>query len=339
MVFSLPVLAQTATPEPLVAHRIAPRSVRISLTDRCDMACIYCRPSMHDGYVAAEERLDESAWDTLLSSLISQGIRRVRITGGEPLLYRGLLPLVARIRALELDDLALTTNASRLEALAQPLRDAGLDRMNISLDSLDPQRFAAMTRGGNLAQVLAGIDAAQRAGFTDLKTNTVVLADHNDDELVAITEWAWHKNMTPRFIEVMGVGEGAHLFRTHAVGYTRMRRALAHLLSDDEARTEKDRGPAKYARSRDGAHRVGFITGTTHTYCDECDRLRVSSTGTLRACLARNEGVDVSEAARMGDSRALSEGLAEAWRMKPDANFKGCTEESAAAVSMRATGG
>jgi cyclic pyranopterin phosphate synthase len=339
MAFALPVLA-TPTPAPsLVTERTSPRSVRISVTDRCDMACVYCRPSLKDGYVPAEDRLDVDAWEKLVRALVAQGVRRVRITGGEPLLFREIVEVVRRVRALGVEDLALTTNASRLAALARPLREAGLGRINVSIDSLDPARFRMITRGGALDEVLEGIDAALAVGFDEVKTNTVVLRGRNDHEVEAITEWAWSKGIVPRFIEVMGVGEGAKLFRTDVVGYHEMRASLARLLGDDGARVDHDRGPAKYVRSRDGMHRVGFITGTTDTFCDGCDRLRASSTGVLRACLSKNDGVDVSDAARADDAAAIAQGLSDAWAMKPDASWKGCTEETASAVNMRATGG
>lgn len=338
--FSLPIVQESV---PLEVQKTDPKSVRISLTDRCDMACVYCRASMNDGYIPTEDRLDVAAWKSLLKSLIAQGIRRVRITGGEPLLFKGIVEVVAMIRALGVDDLAMTTNASQLAPLARPLREAGLQRVNISIDSLDQARFRAITRGGELSEVLQGIDAALSAGFDEIKTNTVVLRAMNEDELESIVRWAWERNITPRFLEVMGVGEGSKIFRTSGVSYESMRDRLRPLLEDDSPTRDENRGPAKYVRARQGLFstpkRVGFITGTTDTYCDGCDRLRASSDGILRACLARNDGVDVSDAARAEDPGALSDGLKKAWAMKPDGTWKGCTEDSAGSVSMRGIGG
>jgi cyclic pyranopterin phosphate synthase len=339
MAFALPVYIE---PDAASRHveRSSPRSVRISVTDRCDMACVYCRPSMREGYLPAEDRLDVESWERLVRGLLRAGVRRVRITGGEPLLFRGIVEVVRRIAALGVDDLALTTNASRLAPLAQPLRAAGLRRVNISLDSLDPARFERLTRGGELEAVLAGVEAACAAGFDEIKTNTVVLRGENDDELEAITRWAWARGITPRFLEVMGVGEGARIFRTHGVGYAEMRARLAHLLEGSAPTVDPDRGPAKYVRARDGRHRVGFITGTTDTFCGECDRLRATSNGVLRPCLSRNDGVGMGNALASPDSdAAVAVKLAEAWALKPDARWKGCTEATAAEVSMRATGG
>jgi cyclic pyranopterin phosphate synthase len=321
------------------APAIEPRTVRISLTDRCDMACVYCRPSRNDGYL--ERRLDDSAWRSMVQALVRAGVRRVRITGGEPLLHPRVTELVAFVASLGVEDLALTTNATKLEPLAVPLRKAGLRRLTVSLDSLVPERFWRITRGGRLDRVLAGIEAARAAGYDELKTNTVVLRGDNDGELEAIVRWAWARGIVPRFIEVMRVGEGANLPAEKLVGYAEMRARLAPLVCDDAGEREPDRGPAKYVRARHDARlRVGFITGTTDTYCDTCDRLRVASDGTLRPCLATNDGVAAMALANAGDVDGLVRAIDDAWALKPDGQtWKGCTEATAADVSMRAIGG
>jgi cyclic pyranopterin phosphate synthase len=300
---------------------------------------VYCRPSRSDGYL--EKRLNDDAWRAMALALIQSGVRRVRITGGEPLLHPRVVELVAFIASLGVDDLALTTNGTRLERLARPLRDAGLQRLTVSVDSLADERFWRLTRGGRLDQVLAGVAAARAAGFDELKTNTVVLRGENDDELAAIVEWAWAAGILPRFIEVMRVGEGAKIPAEKLVGAREMRARLAHLLADEDAVVESGRGPAKYVRARQNpALRVGFITGSTDTFCDACDRLRVTAEGTLRPCLATNEGVAAEGNAERGDVAALVRAVDEAWAMKPDGRtWKGCTESTAADVSMRATGG
>jgi cyclic pyranopterin phosphate synthase len=319
--------------------RPAPRAVRLSLTDRCDLACVYCRPSRSDGYL--ERRLDDDAWKSMVRALVRAGVRRVRITGGEPLLHPRATELVEFVASLGVEDLALTTNATRLDRLARPLRDAGLRRLTVSLDSLVPERFWRITRGGRLDRVLAGIDAALGAGFEELKTNTVVLRDANDDELPALVEWAWARGIVPRFIEVMRVGEGARLPPDKLVGHEEMRARLAHLLEDGAGARDPERGPAKYVRARcDPRLRVGFITGSTDTYCDTCDRLRVASDGTLRPCLATNDGVAAMALAQAGNVDGLVRAIDEAWSLKPDGRtWRGCTEPTAAEVSMRAIGG
>jgi cyclic pyranopterin phosphate synthase len=316
-----------------------PRTARLSLTDRCDMACVYCRPSRTDGYL--ERRLEDESWKAMVRALVQAGVERVRITGGEPLLHPRVVELVAFVASLGVVDLALTTNGTLLEKAAEPLRKAGLRRLTVSLDSLAPERFWRITRGGRLGRVLAGVEAARKAGFEEVKTNTVVLRGDNDGELEDIVLWAWERGIVPRFIEVMRVGEGANLPPERLVGYEEMRQRLAHLLSHETGARDPNRGPARYVTARDhGQKRVGFITGTTDTYCASCDRLRVASDGVLRPCLATNDGVAAKELAERGDVPALVQAIGEAWALKPDGQtWKGCTEETAAGVSMRAIGG
>ncbi len=335
-VYALTVLQPRSSPS--AAPATPPRSVRLSLTDRCDLACIYCRPHRHDGYV--EERLDLDGWKTMVSGLVSAGVRRVRLTGGEPLLHKDLLPVVSYLHSLGLDDVAITTNATRLDRLARPLREAGLRRVNISLDSLDPARFTRMTRGGKLDVVLRGIDAALAAGFDEIKLNAVIVKDENDVELESLVRWSWERGIVPRLLEVMAVGEGANL-QDRVVTAPEMLARIGHLLADGEAQREKDRGPARYLVARhDPGKKVGFITGTSDTYCKGCDRLRVASDGMLRPCLAKNDGLPASALARAGDAAGVAQAVADAWTMKPDGeSFKGCTEASAAEVSMRGIGG
>jgi len=330
-VVALPLLASHAA-------RVAPRSVRLSLTDRCDLACIYCRPHRSDGYVT--ERLDLAAWKVMVEGLVRAGVRRVRLTGGEPLLSPFVVDVVGHLGTLGLEDVALTTNATRLARLARPLRDAGLSRINVSLDSLDADRFRAMTRGGDLDVVLEGIAAACEAGFDEIKLNAVVVRGENDDELERLVTWAWTLGLVPRLLEVMAVGEG-HNLQDRVVTVAEMRQKLGHLIEDEVAVKEPGRGPARYVTARGAPGlRVGFISGTSDTFCAGCDRLRVSSEGVLRPCLATNDGVAAAGPARAGDASTIANRVAAAWTMKPDGEtWKGCTEETAAKVSIRAIGG
>jgi cyclic pyranopterin phosphate synthase len=325
------------TPAP--AATVAPRSVRVSLTDRCDLACLYCRPSRSDGYL--ESRLDDASWAAMLEGLARAGVRRVRFTGGEPLLFRSLEAVVAHAVRLGFEDVALTTNATRLAARAGALRAAGLARITISLDSLDAPRFARLTRGGRLDEVLAGVDAALAARFDEVKLNAVVLRGENDAELADIVRFAWARGIVPRFLEVMPVGEGAHLVPDRLVTVREMRAQLAPLLADDAAVADPDRGPARYVSARHDPHlRVGFISGTSDTFCAGCDRLRVAADGFVRPCLSKNDGASARLAAEAGDPRAIAAAVGRAWELKPDGLvWKGCTEETARDVSMRAVGG
>jgi cyclic pyranopterin phosphate synthase len=317
----------------------SPESARISLTDRCDLACVYCRPSRNDGYLT--DRLDQAALHTLIEGLVQAGVKRLRFTGGEPLLSPHAVGAVAHAAALGVEDLALTTNGTRLTHLALPLRQAGLRRLTLSLDSLDPVRFERITRGGKLKRVLEGLAAARAAGFDEIKLNCVVLRGENDDELERIMLFAWKHGLIPRFIEVMPIGEGARVVADHLLSAREVLARLAPWLEAGTPTQDPKRGPAKYLRSRlDPRMRVGVISGTTDTFCENCDRLRVSSNGTLRPCLASEQGVSAAELAQVGAATGVAQAVAEAWKLKPDGHtFRGCTEPSAQDVSMRAIGG
>jgi cyclic pyranopterin phosphate synthase len=330
---ALPVLQSRPAPA------TPPRSVRLSLTDRCDLACIYCRPDKRDGYL--EDRLEIEAWKTMAAGLVRAGVRRVRLTGGEPLLHPAIIEMIGFLTSLGLEDLALTTNATRLERHARALREAGLMRVNISLDTLDADRFHRMTRGGKLAGVLRGIDAALAAGFDEVKLNAVIVKDENDVEIEDIVRWSWDHGIVPRLLEVMAIGEGAKL-KDRVVRANEMRARLAHLVDvGEDAVHETNRGPAKYLFARhDRSKKVGFITGTSDTYCKGCDRLRVAADGMLRPCLATNDGLAAGHIARRDDEHKIVRAVQDAWQMKPDGDvWKGCTEPDAASVSMRGIGG
>ncbi len=327
----LPILSSTAP--------TSPRTVRVSFTDRCDLACVYCRPSKQDGYT--DDPVGEGEFETMMRGLHASGVRRVRITGGEPLLFPRVVERVRVLARLGFEDIALTTNATRLSGLAAPLRAAGLHRLTVSLDTLRPERFTAMTRGGKLERVLHGIEVALRVGFDEPKLNTVVMRGTNDDELEALVRFAWDRGVTPRFIEVMRVGEGARLPRDVVVTRDEVRARLGDLLMDGDAVRDLDRGPARYVRARhDPRLRIGFISGTSDTYCRDCDRLRVSSDGVLRPCLATNDGVSARASAEAGSVEGVRRDVSRAWAKKPDLDtWKGCTEETAKDVSIRAIGG
>lgn len=328
---ALPILAS--------GERPPPRSVRVSVTDRCDFACTYCRPSHRDTY--AEERLAITVWRSMFEGLRAAGVRRLRLTGGEPLLHPNIVAFVALAADVGFEDLSLTTNASQLGRLARPLREAGLQRVNVSVDTLDPARFREMTRGGDLTKVLSGVQAAQDAGLSPVKVNSVVLRGVNDGEMQSILRWAWERRMVPRFLELMPIAGGAGLPRDRLVTVAEMKGRLAPHVEPGEAHVEPGLGPAKYMRARhDPSLRVGFISGQSDAFCDACDRLRVSSTGVLRPCLATEDGVEAAAAARSGDLEGIAFRIAEAWTRKPDGKrWRGCAEESAAGVSMCGIGG
>lgn len=277
----------------------------------------------------------------MLSDLLGSGVRRVRFTGGEPLLSPHVLPLIEHAVACGAEDIALTTNGTRLRELAWSLRKAGLRRLTVSLDTLEPERFSTLTRGGRLPIVLDGLDAALDVGFEEIKLNTVVLRGQNDHELESITRFAWARGIVPRFIELMTIGAGASLPSERHFSAAEIWQRLAPLVCEASPEFEPDRGPARYLTSREDPRlRLGVISGHTDTYCESCDRLRVSSAGHVRACLARPDFVDVRPALQLDTPEAVLAAIEHAWSQKPDGRtFRGCTEPSAAEISMRAIGG
>jgi cyclic pyranopterin phosphate synthase len=277
------------------------RYLRLSVTDRCDLRCTYCMPESGVPASPRDEVLSLEELARVARVFARLGVQTVRLTGGEPLVRKGIDELVRQIRDAGIDDIALTTNATALAPLAPRLAEAGLTRLNVSLDSLDPARFARLTRGGELARVLEGIEAAQAAGLTRIKLNTVLVRGENDGEAEAIVRWAWARDLVPRFIELMPLGAGASLGREAVVSSAELRARLAPLL-DPEAEPEAraDRGPAAYLPSRDGTRRVGFIGAVTENFCDRCNRVRVTAKGEIRACLASPEGLSLRALMRGG---------------------------------------
>jgi len=278
------------------------RYLRLSVTDRCDMACVYCMPpGGEDEHGLRAELLSFEEIARLVRVVAPLGVRRVRLTGGEPLVRRDVVRLVAQVRAAGVDDVWMTTNASRLAQLARPLAEAGLSGVNVSLDSLEAQRFARITRGGELASVLSGLAAAREAGLA-IRTNAVVLRGENDTELPALARFAWSLGATPRFIEVMPIGEGALLDPSLFVPASEMRQLLAPLeLTDGAWRADDGRGPARYLVSRDDpSRRVGFITAVSDEFCASCNRFRVTALGEVRACLASRRAVSLRDVMRAG---------------------------------------
>jgi len=271
--------------------------VRISLTDRCNYRCVYCMPEEGVDLVAKSEVLSFEELERLVRALMTVGVRRVRLTGGEPTVRKDLVALVARLGALGLDDLSMTTNGERLVELAAPLKRAGLCRLNISVDTLDPERFQRITRRGRLDLVLAGIGAARQAGFVGTKVNIVAMAGFNDDELPSLCEWAWTEGLTPRFIEFMPMGDGALFAAGDFVSAATIRARLVERFGplSSSLPTLPGAGPARYERVAGGpwaGHQVGIISAVTEPFCDSCNRIRVSATGRLHACLALDASAD-----------------------------------------------
>jgi cyclic pyranopterin phosphate synthase len=269
--------------------------LRVSVTDRCDFRCVYCM-SEHMQFLPKAELLTLEELDRLCSAFVGLGVRKLRITGGEPLVRRGIMSFFrAMSRHLAtgaLHELTLTTNGSQLGRYARDLADCGVRRVNVSLDSLDPGKFARITRRGRLDGVLAGIDAAAAAGL-HVKINTVALKGVNEDELHDLVAWCGGRGFDLSFIEVMPMGDLGNEDRLDQYWpLSDLRRALdaRWTLTDTLERTG---GPARYARVAETGGRIGFITPLTHNFCESCNRVRLTCTGQLYMCLGQNDDADL----------------------------------------------
>ncbi len=312
----LPVVGRVAVPtltprEPLLDgfdRRV--RYLRVSVTDRCNYRCTYCMPEDLGREIAFEPRSAVLSFEEIVRVVgvfARLGVRKVRLTGGEPTVRKGLVELVAMIRAIPgIDHIAMTTNGHLLAELAQPLAAAGVDSINVSLDTLDPDRFHALTGRGELARVLAGIDAAVASGIAT-KTNAVALTGVNDGEIVALVRDAWARGATPRFIEHMPMSDG-QLYAAAPLSARVIRAALEAELGPlvESERAPADAGPARYWRV--GAQReereVGIISAMTEHFCDACNRLRLTATGDLHACLGHDDAISLRDVVRHGGSDA-----------------------------------
>lgn len=272
--------------------------LRVSVTDRCNYRCVYCMPVQGLNWIPRADILRYEELARIARVFTRLGVRRVRLTGGEPTVRRDFVELVQALGALGLDDLAMTTNAHTLEALAAPLAKAGLRRVNVSLDTLDPALFRELTRGGDLDRVLAGIDAARACGLTPIKINAVVLRGVNDHELPALVEhFARHARDTSlRFIEYMPFEERWH----QSVPCRELRDRLAETYTLVPDRASAGVGPARCWRIAENGLQVGFISPLSEHFCATCNRLRLMADGHLRTCLAHEDTPSLRDLLRGG---------------------------------------
>jgi cyclic pyranopterin phosphate synthase len=292
--------------------------LRVSVTDRCDFRCVYCMAE-DTTFVPRKDLLTLEELDRLASAFIVRGVRKLRLTGGEPLVRRNIMWLIERLsRHLGegLDELTLTTNGSQLVHHARALAACGVKRINVSLDTLDTAKFRAITRRGDLDQVMRGIDAAQRAGLK-LKINTVALRDVNEEEIEELIRWAHGRGFDLTLIETMPMGE-IGIDRTEQylpLSLLRARLEQHFTLDDIDYRSG---GPARYAQLRETGGRLGFITPMTHNFCESCNRVRVTCTGTLYMCLGQEDSADLRAPLRASqDDRLLHAAIDSAIARKP----------------------
>ena len=280
--------------------------LRVSVTDRCDFRCTYCM-SEHMTFLPKKDLLTLEELNRLCSAFIAKGVRNIRLTGGEPLVRKNIMFLVRelgkRVQAGELNELTLTTNGSQLARHAEELYDCGVRRINVSLDTLDPDKFHAITRWGNFAKVMEGIDAAQKAGLK-IKLNAVALKDFNEEEIPEMLRFAHGRGMDLTVIETMPMGEIEEDRTDRYLPLSKLRTDLEQqfTLTDIPYKTG---GPARYVNVAETGGRLGFITPLTHNFCESCNRVRLTCTGTLYMCLGQNDAADLRTALRATEDDAL----------------------------------
>lgn len=282
--------------------------IRVSVTDRCDFRCVYCM-SEDMTFLPKKDLLSLEELDRLCSGFVSLGTRKIRITGGEPLVRRNIIELFRSLsRHLDtgaLEEITVTTNGSQLAKYATDLHACGVRRINVSLDTLDEAKFRAITRWGDFSKVMAGIDAAQKAGLA-IKINAVALKGVNDGEIASMVRWAHSRGIDMTFIEVMPLGEIEEDRTDQYLPLTEVRRKLSEefTLQDSDYQTG---GPARYVTVSETGGRVGFITPMTHNFCESCNRVRITCTGTLYMCLGQDDAADLRAPLRASESNDLLE--------------------------------
>ena len=295
--------------------------LRVSVTDRCDFRCVYCM-SENMTFLPKKELLTLEELDRMCSTFIRMGVKKLRITGGEPLVRRDIMTffngMSRHLEAGDLEELTLTTNGSQLARFAKELYAAGVRRVNVSLDTLDDEKFAKVTRWGRLPQVMRGLDAAQEAGLK-VKLNAVALKGFNEDELFTLTEFCRDRGMDLTWIEVMPMGDLGNEDRLDQYWpLTDLRRQLAERYTLTEL-TERTGGPARYVRLEETGQKIGFITPLTHNFCESCNRVRMTCTGELFMCLGQEDMADLRPALRNhpGDDAPLEAAIHRAIGLKP----------------------
>jgi GTP 3',8-cyclase len=316
--------------------------LRLSVTDRCDLRCVYCMKARPD-FLPKSELLTLEELTQLADAFIRRGVTKIRVTGGEPLVRRDVMTLIenlgARIGTTGLEEVCLTSNATQLPRFAGDLAAAGVKRVNISLDTLDADLFSRLTRGGKVGDTLAGIDAADAAGLK-VKINTVALKDDNEHQLRELIAWAHGRGFDLTLIEVMPLGEVEAVRSGQFLSLEQVRADLAKHWTLTPL-TDNTGGPARYHRVEETGGRLGLITPLTENFCAGCNRVRLTCTGQLYMCLGRNGRLDLRAALREGGPGAVDALLDEAMALKPQAHAFDVSDGAATEVgrSMAETGG
>ena len=314
--------------------------IRVSVTDRCDFRCLYCMAEDMQFLPRAQIlSLEEIYW--VCQAFTELGVTKIRLTGGEPLVRRDVLTLVEQLGQLPgLNELVMTTNGSRLETTAADLRRYGVRRLNVSLDSLRPERFRDITRTGNLDQVLRGIDAARGVGFERIKLNVVIMKGRNDDEVGDLIDFARRNQLDICFIEEMPLGQVAHQRQETFCSSDEVRQIIQQRYELIPS-SESSGGPARYYRLPGSSIRVGFISPHSHNFCHLCNRVRVTVEGRLLLCLGNEHSVDLRALLREypGDLERLKQEIGAAMALKPERHHFDLSEQPQILRFMNMTGG
>ncbi len=274
--------------------------LRVSITDRCNYRCIYCKPEEQFEFIPHEEILRYEEIVEIIEEAVNLGVTKVRITGGEPLARKGVVDFIKKLREIKkLEDISLTTNGFFLSEYAEKLKDAGLNRVNISLDSLQEEKYKRITRGGSLEKALKGIDSALKAGLLPIKINTVLIRGINDDEVEDFVRLTLERPLNIRFIEFMPTGEEViNEFENKFISVQEIKEKLIKKYLLNPIKICNSNGPANYFRIKGAKGTVGFITALSQHFCETCNRIRLTSEGKLRPCLFSNKGIDIKKAIR-----------------------------------------
>ena len=297
--------------------------LRLSVTDRCNLRCTYCMAEEMT-FLPKQQILSLEELRDVAAAFVALGVNKIRLTGGEPLIRQDILKLVGSLSRLSgLDELTMTSNGIMLPTMAQSLKEAGLSRINISIDSLRAERFKTLTRVGNLDQVLAGIQAATEAKFQRVKLNAVILAGFNDDEVLDLARFAIEREMDISFIEEMPLGEiSSHQRATTQITSDTIREQLSREFTLIDS-AETTGGPSRYARVANTESKIGFISPLSNNFCSTCNRVRLTAEGRLLLCLGNEHSVDLRAVLRNhpGDSKRLKQTIVEAMGIKPERHY------------------
>ncbi|MCD8513387.1 MAG: GTP 3',8-cyclase MoaA [Nitrincola sp.] len=296
--------------------------VRLSVTDRCDFRCVYCMTEKMT-FLPREQVLSLEEIGRIASVFTDLGVEKIRLTGGEPLVRRDIVELIDYIGTLGLKDFTMTTNGSQLSRYAQQLKKSGLHRLNISVDSLDPDRFKRITRLGSLSKVIDGIDAAQNAGFTRIKLNAVIMKGRNDDEILDLVNFARERSIDISFIEEMPLGHVSDHNRVEAFCSSDEVKKIIETQYPLRPVAQKTGGPSRYFKMPGSNSQIGFISPHSHNFCGDCNRVRVTAEGRLLLCLGNEHSVDLRPILRDNPSsnEPLKEAIIDAMDLKPERHY------------------